>query len=176
MRFLYLPLTLMVFLILESVAVRFIPKSIIMSDLIYIPHWILVFSLLILLFYDKEHTYHGIINGVIFGALFELVYTDLVGIYVLAYGIALYLVHLLIKVLQQNFIVSFLLVFVSIIVAEFILYFVYSLVGQVDLAVQQFMQLRLIPTTLSNLLFLLIIYPFFAKRLMKWQEEDEQIK
>ncbi len=64
----------------------------------------------------------------------------------------------------------------SIIVAEFILYFVYSLVGQVEITVQHFMQLRLIPTTLSNLLFLLIIYPFFSKRLVKWQEEDQQIK
>ncbi|WP_175615113.1 rod shape-determining protein MreD [Piscibacillus halophilus] len=176
MRFLYLPLTLLILLVLESVAVRFIPKSITISDLIYIPHWILVFSLLILLFYDRNHTYHGIINGVIFGALFELVYTDLVGVYLLAYGIALYLVHLLTKVLQQNFAVSFLLVTLSIVVAEFILYFIYSLVGQVDMTVNQFVQLRLIPTTLSNILFLLIIYPFFVKRLTKWQEEDQQIK
>ncbi|WP_054753438.1 rod shape-determining protein MreD [Piscibacillus salipiscarius] len=95
MRFLYLPLTLMIFLILESVAVRFIPTSIVTSNLIYIPHWILVFSLLILLFYDGAHTYHGIINGVIFGLMFELVYTDLAGVYVLAYGIALYFIHLL---------------------------------------------------------------------------------
>ncbi|GEL77454.1 rod shape-determining protein MreD [Tenuibacillus multivorans] len=176
MRSLYLPLISFILLVLESVAVGFLPETIMASDLYYIPHWILVFSLLVLLFYDQEHTYHGIVNGVIFGFLFELVYTDLLGIYMLAYGIVLYLIHLLIKVLQQNFAVTLLLATISIIVAELILYALYLMVGQIDLAVTEFIRLRLIPTVLSNILFLLVIYPFFAKRLVKWQEQDQQIK
>ncbi|WP_194840780.1 rod shape-determining protein MreD [Filobacillus milosensis] len=176
MKSLYLPLILFILLVFESTAVRFLPESIMSNNLFYIPHWILIFSLLILLFYDQAHTYHGLINGIVFGLLVDLVYTDLLGIYFLAYGVSLYLVHLFKKVLQQNFFVTLLLGLVVIVSVEFILFTLYTIVGQIDMAMNEFIQDRLIPTTLINLLFLLIIYPFFSKLLLKWQEQDLQIK
>ncbi|RPF55474.1 rod shape-determining protein MreD [Aquisalibacillus elongatus] len=176
MRFLYLPLWLIIFLVLESVAIQFLPNSVMQSELLYIPHWILIFSILILLFYDQGKTYHGLMNGIIFGFLTELVYTDLLGVYLLAYGSSLYVIHLLNKLLQQNLFVAIVLSIVGLVIAEFVLFAVYTIVGQVDMVISDFVQIRLIPTTLINLLFLLIIYPVFTKRLIKWQEVDEQMK
>ncbi|MGM8214245.1 rod shape-determining protein MreD [Bacillaceae bacterium W0354] len=176
MRSLILPLILFILLILESITVGLLPTAVLELDLYYIPHWILVFSLLIVLFYDELHSYHGIINGIIFGFLFELVYTEMLGVYLLAYGVALYLAHLSKKLLHQNFAVTLLVVTIGIIVAEFIIYGLYFIVGQVDLALKDFSKQRLIPTVLVNLLFLLVIYPFTAKRLTLWQEQQQQLK
>lgn len=176
MRSFILPVILFILLILESITINLLPSSILALDLYYIPHWLLVFSILITIYYDELHSYYGILNGVLFAFLFELIYTDLLGIYLLAYAVALYMVHLLKRFLHKNFIVTFLLVTVSLIVAEFILFALYFIVGQVDLTLTDFISLRLIPTVLINILFLLIIYPIFAKRLMIWKEKHKQLQ
>lgn len=176
MRPLILPLVLFILLVFESMTVGLLPTTILEQEIVYIPHWILVFSLLIVLFYDELHTYHGIINGMIFAFLFELVYTNMLGVYLLAYGVALYMAHLSKRILHRNFLVAFFLVTIGVSVADIIIYEIYFIVGQANLDFSEFVQQRLLPTVLINILFLLIIYPFTAKRLMIWQEQQQQLK
>lgn len=73
MKGLFLPLILFALLIAESIATELLPNNILL-ELYFIPHWILVFSVMITLYYDKEHSYAGIYYGAIFAFISELVY------------------------------------------------------------------------------------------------------
>ncbi|MBR7553419.1 rod shape-determining protein MreD [Allobacillus sp. GCM10007491] len=173
MKGLFLPLILFVLLIAESIATELLPNNILL-ELYFIPHWVLVFSVIITLYYDKEHSYAGIFYGAIFAFISELVYTDLLGVYLFAYGVSLYGVHLFKKLLHVNFLVTLLLVFYALIVCEFLIYGTYFLIGVIDLPVKEYLMERLTPTVLMNLLFFLLIFPYFSKKLTKWKEQPKR--
>ncbi len=173
MKGLFLPLILFALLVFESVATGLLPNNLLL-ELFYIPHWILVFSVLIILYYDKEHTYAGIFYGALFAFISEMVYTDILGVYLLAYGLSLYGVHLFKKLLHVNFLVTLLLVFYALIASEFLIYGTYLLIGVIDLPLQEYLLERLAPTVMINLLFFLIIFPYFSKKLTNWGEQAKR--
>ncbi|WP_027963559.1 rod shape-determining protein MreD [Halalkalibacillus halophilus] len=171
MKVLLLPLVLFTLLVLESVAIGLIPDQWWLSSFYLIPHWILIFATLIVVFYDRENSYTGLIYGLIFAFLVDLVYTNILGVYLLAYSLALYTVHTFKKFFHQNFLVTLLMAVVAIVIAEFIIFSLYTLIGQVSMEMNDFVINRMLPTLFVNLVFLVIIYPIFSKKLFRWKEE-----
>ena len=78
------------------------------------------------------------------------------------------------KLLHVNFLVTLLLVFYALIVCEFLIYGTYLLIGVIDLPIKEYLMERLTPTVLMNLLFFLLIFPYFSKKLTKWKEEPKR--
>lgn len=169
MKRLYIPLILFLLLALEGVALDLLPTSLLESQSILTPHWVLVFLVFIALFYDNEETYYSIIYGALFGLLIDIVYTNVLGVYMFSYAVGIYIVYVLKKLLHTNLVVTILLGIVGISMTELLIQFIYSFVGITDLPMKDYMIYRLIPTVLANLLFLIVIYPFSRKRLMKWR-------
>ncbi|MDV2581122.1 rod shape-determining protein MreD [Alkalibacillus haloalkaliphilus] len=174
MKVFLLPLFMFIFFVTQSVAAELIPQSFWLGSLYYIPHWTLIFAILIITFYDREHSYVGLLNGLAFAFLTDLVYTNLLGVYFLAYGLALYMVHVLKRYLHKNFLVVLVFSILGLAAAEVLIYSLYFIIGQVDLSFNAYIFNRLIPTLLINILFLLIIYPIFIKKLVKWKYELEK--
>lgn len=173
MKRLYLPLILFVFVIVEGVAIELLPASFVINDLLIIPHWVFIFLLYMAIFYDSDQTYFSVLYGALFGLLIDLVYTNVLGVYMFAYAFIIYVVHGIRKLLHGNIYVTILLGIVGILLVDFTIYLIYSVVGLTDMALVDYLEYRLIPTILANLVFLLILYPF-KNRLLKWH--DEQIK
>lgn len=171
MRRVYLPLILLVLLVLEGVAIEVLPPSILEGELIFVPHWVLVFLLFVSVFYDRNATYHAILYALIFGFLIDVVYTGILGVYTFSYGIATYIVHELKKLLHGNFYVMVLLGLVGVALADVALYIIFSMIEMIHLSWQSYSLYRLLPSLGANLLFLLIFYPIVKNRLVFWAKE-----
>ncbi len=98
-----IPFLLFLLLVLEGVALDLLPFSLVESDVQLVPHWVLVFLILKIIFFDREDTYASVIHGFIFGFLIDVVYTGVLGVYMFSYALVVYLIHGLAKVLHANF-------------------------------------------------------------------------
>lgn len=172
MKRFYLPLILFFLTIMEGVAFELLPTRLVTSDLLIVPHWVLVFLVYMAVFYDKDTTYQSVIYALVFGLFIDIVYTGVLGIYMFAYAIVIYLAHGLKRMLQGNFYVILLMGILGIMVADTLIYFVYAAIGITDMLWQDYMVSRMLPTILSNLIFVIILYPLVAKRLTRWGREQ----
>lgn len=171
MKKLLLPLFLFLFFVLEGTFIDILPINFISSDLLFTPHWVLVFLIYIGVFYDRDTTYNAIMYALIFGLLTDIVYTGILGLYTFAYGLATYLIHELKKLLQGNFYVMILLGVIGVAIADIAVFIILMLVEMVDISWQSYALSRLLPSLGLNLLFLIILYPIFSKRLDFWGRE-----
>ncbi|MRG88222.1 rod shape-determining protein MreD [Salinibacillus xinjiangensis] len=165
------PLILLALLILESTATDQIPKQWLIGGMQPIPHWVLLFTVLIAIFYDQDNSIYSLVYAIIFGFLFDFTYTDTLGVYMFTYGLTIFIVLGFKQLLHPNFIVTFLLGFVAVFFADHLIYAMYYMIGFADISWSVYLKNRLIPTMLSNLLFLMIVYPMYRNRLEKWSFE-----
>ena len=172
MKKLFLPLILLIIMVLESTAVKILPDEWFLSDSLIIPHWTLVFLILIAVFYDRDSTYYSLLYGIIFGFLVDLTYTNILGVYMFSYGFVAYIIHELKKLFHPNAFIAILLTIVGLAMSEHIIYFIYYMIGVTDLTWTTYSTVRLIPTLLGNILFLLILLPLVRRKLLKWSNEQ----
>jgi rod shape-determining protein MreD len=168
----YLPLILFVLVILEGLAVNLLPQRFVLSEYLIIAHWVLAFLVLIAVYYDEEDTYYSIAYAFIFGLLIDVIYTGILGVYMFSYGAVIYVIHALLKVLHQNFYVYLLSGAVAFVLADCFIYIMYAVIGVTDMVWQDYLLKRSLPTLLANLLFLLLLFPLFKKRVVRWGEEQ----
>src|SRR5699024_845062 len=172
MKRLIFSLILFVLLVSEGVALDLLPSSLTASDTLIVPHWVLMFLVLLTLFYDTNDSFFSIMYGVAFGLLIDVVYTNILGGYMFAYPFAIYIVHLLKRLLQTNLTMTIIIASIGILITELLLYFVYSIVGAIDAAMSDFLLSRFLPTLLANILFLIPAYVLSAKWLQRWGQEQ----
>ncbi|SHF65400.1 rod shape-determining protein MreD [Ornithinibacillus halophilus] len=172
MKKLILPLILFFFLVLEGVAIDLLPPILVVGDYMMAPHWVLVFLALITIFYDKKDTYIAVVYAIVFGFLIDIVYTEILGVYMFTYAVVIYLIHSLMKVLQSNFYVTLAVVIGGLIASDVFIHFVYTVIGIAEISWKNYFTVRLLPSLLANILFLLIIYPILVKLLVKWSKEE----
>ncbi|WP_042223334.1 rod shape-determining protein MreD [Oceanobacillus manasiensis] len=172
MKRLYLPLILFLFLVLEGVALDLLPGRLLTGDLLIVPHWVLIFLVFITIFYENERTYYSFIYALVFGLLIDVVYTGILGVYMFSYAFAIYIVHLLNKLVHANIHVSILLGVVAVVLSDISINVIYLVAGVNDMIWQDYFMTRLLPTLISNLVFLVILYPLFVKRLTTWGQEQ----
>lgn len=172
MKRLYLPLILFLLMILEGVALELLPAKLVITNSLIIPHWVFIFLVFIAIFYDEESTYFSIFYGVVFGLLIDIVYTGVLGVYMFSYAVSIYIIYGLRKMLHANIYGTLLLGFIGIVSADIAINFIYTVVGITDMLWKNYFIYRLLPTVLANLLFLIVSYPIFMRRLVKWRREQ----
>ncbi|GGA85918.1 rod shape-determining protein MreD [Ornithinibacillus halotolerans] len=169
MRHIILPLLLLLFVVLEGVALDILPSSLIDGNLMITPHWVLMFLILITIFYDDNNSIHSIIYALIFGLLIDIAYTGILGVYMFTYGLVIYVIHGMKKLLHSNIYSTLLFGIISIIIAELIINLIYFVIGVMNSEWLDYLMVRLIPSILANSIFLALIYPLFTKKLEKWK-------
>ncbi|WP_234402379.1 rod shape-determining protein MreD [Oceanobacillus damuensis] len=172
MKRLLFPLILFLLTILEGLALELLPPDLVMGNLLIVPHWVFAFLVYMAVFYDKDSTYHSVVYALLFGLLIDAVYTGILGVYMFSYALVIYIVHGMKKILHGNFYVLVLLGIVGIFLADLFIYFIYSSIGLVDMVFEDYIVHRMIPTILSNLVFILLLYPMTAKHLARWGREQ----
>lgn len=172
MKRLLIPLLLFIFVVLEGVAIDLLPDQLIVNHFLIVPHWVFVVLILVCVFYDTNETFFAVMYGVIFGLLIDIVYTNLLGVYMFAYPLGIYIVHLLKRLFQTNFIVVLLQTIISLLVVESFIVFAYTLTGSIHIIVESIILDRIIPSVVANVIFLCIMYPILYKHLLKWKKEQ----
>lgn len=167
--FFFIPLFLI--LVIEGIAIDFLPHFLAKTNLLMTPHWIFMFLLLMVFKFDTNDTFYAVIYGVVFGVLVDIVYSDVLGIYMFIYPFVIYLVHISKRFLQTNFYMLLIIAAASLFLVEILLFIVYSFVLSLDLGQLYFLFNRYIPTLFANLLFLLLIYVLFSGMMERWRRD-----
>lgn len=171
MKRLYLPLILFLFIVLEGVALDLLPVQLLSAQTLIVPHWVFIILIFIVIFYDKEDTYYSIVYAVIFGLLIDIVYTGILGIYMFSYGFGIYIIHELRRLVHANFYAVSIIGIIGITLTDLFIHTMYKMIGFADIMWEEYLLLRLLPTVLANLIFLIIFYPVFKKRFINWSSE-----
>lgn len=166
-----IPLGLLIILALQGVAIEIATSFTSMQDVYIIAHWVLVSVICICLFFDSKNSYYGIAYGVIFGLLIDIVYTDMLGTYMLGYGLTMFILQGVKHMFFTNIYTTMLMVAVGIIIADIFIHGIYSMVGIIDIPFWVYVWTRLLPTVLANIIFLIVLYPFVYRRFPRWREE-----
>lgn len=163
---------LFILLVLQGLAIDLLPSSLATSDVLIVPHWLLLFLMLIALKYDRNETFYSIIYSIAFGLLIDIVYTGMLGIYMFVYPVSVYVAHILKRMFHTNILMSSIIAVITITVTEVLIYYIYTILGMIDATMSYFLLYRLLPTTLANLLFFLLIYGLFSQLLVRWSNEQ----
>jgi rod shape-determining protein MreD len=140
----------------ESVFTQLVGASAFQGDhLILVPRFLMV-VLIMATFYYRPRT--AIYYGIFFGFIYDLFFTDVLGIYMFIMPLILYIASKLMKILLLNaFVVTIILMF-SLSLFEWIIYLMNVLIQKTDISFMQFVDWRLLPSLLLNLVFFIFIY------------------
>lgn len=169
-----LPLLLLFAFLFENMFATIVPTEVFWKDSIASPHFFIIVLCFVTVYYSPVQ---GIYYGLLFGFLFDTVYTELVGIYIFAYPILVYLVYSVMKVLQLNLFIVVSIVLASIAALEYYVYGFLTLLGRTHMSAYVFFTDRLLSTLLLNAIFLFIVcFPLrrYLVRLSKAMEEKEK--
>ncbi|PEA56683.1 rod shape-determining protein MreD [Bacillus pseudomycoides] len=169
-----LPLLLLFVFVLENMFSTIVPTSLFWKNTIVAPHFLMIVLCFIAIYFNSVH---GIYYGLLFGFLFDIVHTELVGVYIFAYPILVYLVYQAMRILQVNLFIVFFIVLASIAALEYYVYGFLTLIGRVHMPAHIFFTDRLLPTLLLNGIFLLLFcFPLqrYLLRLSDAMEEKEK--
>jgi len=172
MKRLIIPLILFLFVVLEGVAIDLLPNRFIINDFLIVPHWVFIMLALVSIYYDTYDTLYAVIYGVIFGLLIDIVYTNILGVYMFAYPLAIYMIHILKRYFITNFILTMIMTMIGLLVVEWFIVFTYTLTGSIHIIVDSIFIDRILPTTIANMVFLLLMYPVFKPTFLRWQKES----
>lgn len=157
MKRFFLPFLVLFAFICESSFAHLVHFSFVSEDYIFIPRFVLIFVIFITVYLNRTQ---GMVLGFFFGLLHDIVFIEVIGIYLFAYGILAYLIYKAMKVLHGHILIVWLLIVLSISVLEFYVYGVNYLIGATNISLYKFTTLRLLPTLSLNLVVaILFSYP-----------------
>lgn len=166
-----LPILLFIFVVIEGVALKLLPESLLNGQVVIVPHWVFALLVLSVLLFDKNSSFLSIWYAAIFGLLIDIVYTDLLGIYMFSYASGIYVLHELKKHVHENMLTTSILGLFGIWFVDFLIHSIYFVVGQVTVGWGAYLLERLLPTGFGNVIFLMLLYLILAKPLKRWQTE-----
>ncbi|HLU22022.1 rod shape-determining protein MreD [Lederbergia graminis] len=169
MKKLFLPLLLAFCFYSGSVFVYFLPPGSFGIDKVLTPHFLLVMLILMGIFYFRNRS---LIYAAIFGLIFDIYFTEIIGIYFTLFPIAVYLSAKTSKFLQANILTTLVISTICLTLVEIIVYIFNVLIMQINLQPEDYVLVRLWPTLVLNLIFLLIIYYPFSRMLQKSVKEE----
>ncbi|MBP2240581.1 rod shape-determining protein MreD [Cytobacillus eiseniae] len=157
MRKFLLPPLIVLFFIMESLFVEFVPPTVFAGNYILVPHFLISVILLLTIYGPKNY---GVLYGFLFGLIFDIVYTEIIGIYLLLFPLVAYICYRLMKILQNNMIIAVLISIVGIALLELGAYEMNVLINRTNMSFTIFSADRLLPTLIMNFAFIVIVvYP-----------------
>lgn len=168
MKRLLLPLIALLCFYGSSVFVTFLPLDIISSDRVLVPHFLIIFILLMSVYY---HNTTAVLYGFIFGFLYDSFYTEVLGVYLFIFPFVTFLTSRIMKVLNSNWIVTSIVILLNVSLLEFIVYEINFLIGKTDWDIAAFADLRLWPTLVLNAVFIIIFSYPLKQLLLKLEKE-----
>jgi rod shape-determining protein MreD len=160
-----IPILALLCFVSESIFVQILPSEMYEYGRIIVPRFVLIMIVLISM-YTNVTT--GMTYGIVLGLLYDLMYTNLIGVYMFAFPLIAYIIAVTMKVLHINILIISLMSIISVTMLEFFVYGVQLLIGGTTLHVGGFLQLRLLPTLVLNLAFVILFYIPLRKHFNKW--------
>ncbi|MGM0844082.1 MAG: rod shape-determining protein MreD [Bacillota bacterium] len=168
MKRLLLPLIALLCFYGSSVFVTFLPMSVIESDRVLVPHFLIIFILLMSVYY---HNTTAILYAFIFGFLYDSFFTEVLGVYLFIFPFVTFVTSKIMTALNSNWIVTSLVILLNLSILELVVYQINLLIGKTDWAIETFADLRLWPTLILNAAFMIIVSYPLKQLLLKLEKE-----
>ncbi|MCR2820539.1 rod shape-determining protein MreD [Lederbergia panacisoli] len=169
MRRLILPFLLTLCFYFESIFVEFLPTGTLGRDWILVPHFLLVLLIMMGISFFRNRT---LIYAAVFGLLFDIYFTEIIGIYMVLFPIAVYISAKLAKTLFSNVFTALFTSILCVSLVETIVYGMNILVLRNSMEINEFAMIRLVPTLILNAVFFLIVYFPFNRFLLNRKKEE----
>ncbi|WP_062355473.1 rod shape-determining protein MreD [Bacillus kwashiorkori] len=163
-----IPILSVVFFGLESIYNIYFP-GLLPEDWLIIPRLLFFLFIFLAVYYDRNL---ALIYAFVFGLVMDIVFTEVYGIYLLWYPLVVYLVEKLMKILHNNLFIMAFVMIIAMVVLEFGLYGEYLLIGLNHISIDTFINFRLYPSLIANIIF----YLFLSYLLKKWLLSLKKIK
>lgn len=160
MRTFLLPVLFTACFIFESIFLELTPAKYYTHDNIFVPH-LLIIALIFLTIYGSRN--FGLVYSFIFGLLYDVIYIEIIGVYMAIFPIVSYLISKIMKVLQNNLLIMTIVTLIGIALLEVGVYYMNFLIHQTGMNFSTFLNDRLLPTIILNLV-LTIIFAYPLKR------------
>ena len=103
---------------------------------------------------------HGILYGFLFGLLFDMVYTEIIGVYLFIIPLAAFAIWNFMKMVDSHPVVRSIVAILFVGLVEAAVYFMNLLINVANIDFMAFVQIRMVPTLLLNLVFIVVFcYP-----------------
>ena len=119
-----------------------------------VPRFLILYLIFISIYYSRQR---AVMYGLFFGVLYDVFYIDIIGLYSVLYPLICFLAGLIVKVIHQHLIVTTSISLILVAVLEFVLYQFFYLINFTSIPLIDFLQSRLLPTMIANMLFLMIL-------------------
>ncbi|SDI92720.1 rod shape-determining protein MreD [Salimicrobium halophilum] len=172
MKHVWLCLLALLLIALEGMAMNLLPSSLLYGEWQIVPHWTLLFVLLLSIYYDSNETYQSLWYALGTGLFVDIVYTDVIGIHMMVYVLVVYIVHGLNKLLQSNVLVVTLLVLFGVVTGDTLLYIIYSFLNIAEMDWGTYAMQRLLPTMIGNVVFFLFTFVFLKYLMQKLADDN----
>lgn len=157
MRKLIIPLLALIIFIGESVLANVFSGYLYGGTSFLIPRMTVIFIAFLTIYGSRKTAF---MYAFILGLLYDVAYTEILGVYTFAFPVAAYVISKIMKILQSNLLISGLITLLFIAVIEAAVYQLNILLGFTSVDFRDFSMLRLVPTLLLNLVFIVITaYP-----------------
>ncbi|GAA0294854.1 rod shape-determining protein MreD [Gracilibacillus halotolerans] len=134
-------------------------------------HFLFVFLVLLVVFFEKSHTYYAILFSLIFSIMIDILFTSVLGVYLFSYTITLYAIRIIMKVFHSNFFVAMFMVVIGVALMDHIVYLLNKIILIHDIAWNDYIVDRFIPTIIWSVIIGIIFYLIFGKRLERWSDK-----
>lgn len=168
MKRVFLPLVLLVCFYSESLFVDYFSTASLFKEKLVIPHFLLIGLTLMGIYFFRNTT---IMYAALFGLIFDIYYTGIIGAYLFLFPISVYIASKMIKLLHVNVLTAGLIVLVNISLVESLIYGLNILLFNVPVTMMEFLENRLLPTLVLNLIFYFIIFIPYTRWLQNMHKQ-----
>ncbi|MER2028130.1 MAG: rod shape-determining protein MreD [Solibacillus sp.] len=140
--------------LLESEFAVFSPLQLGEGIYYLIPRFLILYLIFLAIYYSRKK---AMIYGLIFGLCFDVFYINIIGLYTVLYPAICYIAAWCVKRVHPHLVFSTILALLLMIVFEFVVYEFFYMLQFTTMALQPFLVNRLVPTTIGNLLFLIML-------------------
>ncbi|MCZ2259831.1 rod shape-determining protein MreD [Sporosarcina sp. G11-34] len=155
-----IPLIAILLFFLEPVFSMFSPISLGEEFYTLVPRFVIAYLIFIAVYYSQKD---AIIYGFVFGLLYDIFYIDIIGLYAFLYPLICFIAAYIIHRVNKNIVTVMLLILFLIALLEVLSYTFASFIAITTIGPQQFLTSRLVPTMISNSLFVIMIGLLFKK-------------
>jgi len=163
----FLPIILFLLLMLDGFLLNVFARQFLNESYTLVPHLVLLGFVLFSFYFPKQPMQ---VYAILFGLLYDSYYTGILGVYIVAFSVVVYLIKSVQKHLSENVFVLVLLFFLGIVLVDSFVYGFYSVVGITQMDFSTFSSVRLGPTLVLNaFLFIVVYYPLI--KLVAWMHD-----
>jgi rod shape-determining protein MreD len=155
-----IPLIAVLLFFLEPVFSLFSPIEVGDTLFILVPRFVIVYLIFLAVYYSRQR---AIIYGIVFGLLYDMFYIDIIGLYACLYPLICFIAAGIIHYVHKHIITVMILSLLLIALLEVLSYSFVSLIALTSMEPDVFISTRLIPTMISNSLFVIMFGWIFKK-------------